>query len=108
MLDKNEILLLINQEIEKTEKAIAQYEDMNQPQAPDVAIGRISRMDAINNKAMTQAALNQANQKLNALKGALNRINEADFGLCSKCHGTIPLGRILLVPQSRFCVNCAK
>lgn len=108
MIDKNEILLLINQEIEKTEKAIAQHEDMNQPQAPDVAIGRVSRMDAINNKAMTQAALNQANQKLNALKGALNRINEPDFGLCAKCHGTIPLGRILLVPQSRFCVNCAK
>ena len=108
MINKDEIRQLIHQEIDKTEKSILQYEEMNQPQAPDVAIGRVSRMDAINNKAMTQAALNQANLKLNALKGSLNRINEPDFGLCAKCHGIIPLGRILLVPQSRFCVNCAK
>lgn len=106
-INKSEIITLINLEIEKTEKAIQQYEELSKPQAPDVAIGRVSRMDAINNQSMTNAALIQSKQKLNGLKGALNRIEEPDFGSCAKCHKQIPIGRILLVPQSRFCVNCA-
>ncbi|HIN40228.1 MAG TPA: TraR/DksA family transcriptional regulator, partial [Flavobacteriales bacterium] len=30
-----------------------------------------------------------------------------DFGLCSKCYKVIPAGRLLLMPHSRYCVNCA-
>lgn len=36
-------------------------EDSCKPIAPDVAIGRISRMDAINNKSVMEASLRNAN-----------------------------------------------
>ncbi|WP_347926237.1 TraR/DksA C4-type zinc finger protein [Pontimicrobium sp. SW4] len=64
-------------------------------------------MDTLKNKSINEAALKQAEQKLKNLKVGLSNINDTDFGLCFKCHNQIPLGRILLVPHARYCVNCA-
>lgn len=95
-------------EISKTEKLIFEYQEMTKPIAPDVAIGRISRMDAINNKAVTESALRQAHEKLNKLNYVLSKIGSEDFGICMKCKTQIPVGRILIRPESMYCVNCAK
>jgi len=103
-----DIELRINQEIEKTEQLIKDYKDMTQPVSPDSAIGRISRMDAINNQAVTQASLRQAEDKLKKLKMVLSKVGDKDFGLCMKCKQSIPMGRILIRPESMYCVNCAK
>jgi len=97
----------ITGEIEKTEKSVATYKEMTKPIAPDCAIGRISRMDAINNKAVAEAALRKAEENLIKLKYALSKVNNNGFGLCARCGNAIPLGRILLMPQSRHCVHCA-
>jgi DnaK suppressor protein len=106
-IGQNEIRKLIEKEIEKTILLIEEYREISGPVAPDVAIGRISRMDAINNKSITEAALRQAEDKLNKLKYVLTRVGTDDFGICLKCKTKIPLGRILLKPESQFCVNCA-
>jgi len=106
--DLKHIEQAIIDEIAKTEAAIISYRALTQPIAPENAIGRISRMDAINNKSVNEAALKTAEQKLKNLNVALANINDPDFGLCFKCHSQIPLGRILLMPQTRHCVNCAR
>ncbi len=105
--NKKEIQTKIESEIFKTTENIKQLKEFTKPIEPDCAIGRVSRMDAINNKAINENALQKAEQKLNALKIALKRIDEPDFGKCARCKNEIPLGRILLMPQSRFCVYCA-
>jgi DnaK suppressor protein len=107
-MTNEEIKQKIKEEISKTEKLISEYQEMTKPVAPDVAIGRISRMDAINNKAVTESALRQAQEKLNKLKYVLTKVGSDDFGICMKCKIQIPLGRILIRPQSLYCVNCAK
>lgn len=96
------------QEIEKTKKSIADYREITKPISPENAIGRISRMDAINNKSVAEAALRQVEEKLKNLNIVLDSIDETDFGICLKCQKPIPIGRILLMPQSRYCVNCAR
>jgi DnaK suppressor protein len=98
----------INEEIAKTQDAILNYKELTKPIAPENAIGRISRMDAINNKTVNEAALKKAELKLNNLTIALSNIKDPDFGLCAKCNNPIPLGRILLMPHTRFCVHCAR
>ena len=106
-MDNKEIRKKINEEIAKTEQLILEYRELTKPIAPDVAIGRVSRMDAINNKSVTEAALRQSEEKLRKLIFALSRVDSPDFGVCMKCKSTIPFGRILLKPESMFCVNCA-
>lgn len=102
-----EIESLIHQEIDKTQISITNLEALTKPIAPENAIGRVSRMDAINNKSVNDAALLKAKQKLKNLQITLSNLHDSDFGICAKCHNSIPIGRIMLVPQSRFCVQCA-
>ena len=104
----NELKQKLLDEISKTELLIKEYREMTKPIAPDVAIGRISRMDAINNKSVTEAAMRQAEEKLRNLQRVLSKIDHKDSGICLKCHKPIPLGRILIRPESLYCVSCAK
>ena len=104
----DDIKLTIIDEISKTEKSIEEYKDMVKPIAPDVAIGRISRMDAINNKSVMEASLRQAEEKLKNLNKVLSQIGSKEFGICMKCKQPIPIGRILIRPESLYCVNCAR
>lgn len=105
--EKSEIEKKILQEIEATERSIIELRDLTKPIAPDCAIGRVSRMDAINNKTINEQALRKAENKLKGLQITLQNIDSPDFGLCARCKNEIPLGRILLMPHSRFCVHCA-
>lgn len=107
-MDIIEIRQHIQKEILKTEGLIEEYKLSTEPIAPDVAIGRISRMDAINNKSVVDAALRQAENKLEKLRYVLTKVDSPEFGICLKCHTPIPLGRILLKPESMHCVKCAR
>ena len=95
-------------EIAATQKAILEYKKLTKPIAPNDAIGRVSRMDAINNRSVNEASLRQAEVKLGNLNMVLSKIDDDDFGICLKCKQAIPVGRILIRPQSLLCVNCAR
>ena len=107
-METEEIKQNILDEIAKTKALIEEYKEMSEPVAPDDAIGRISRMDAINNKSVTEASLRQAEEKLINLKRVQSRIGTRDFGICIKCGKPIPAGRILYRPESLKCVDCAR
>ena len=106
--EKKEVTRKVLEEFENTKRIIADYKEMTRPISPENAIGRISRMDAINNKSVAEAALRQAESKLKNLELVMESIDDEDFGTCMKCRKPIPLGRLLLMPQSRYCVNCAR
>ena len=107
-MNNEEIKQKIISEISKTKALIDEYKELTKPIAPDCAIGRVSRMDAINNKSVTEAALRQAEGKLNSLNRVHSQLESDDFGLCLNCKNPIPIGRILIRPESLYCVNCAK
>ena len=104
---KLEIKSRIEEEILKTLDSVEKYRELTKPISPENAIGRISRMDAIDNKSINVVALQNAELKLNNLKVALSKIDDPDFGLCRKCNLPIPLGRLLLLPQVVMCVHCS-
>ena len=98
----------IKSEITLTEKKINEYSQLCKPIPPANSIGRVTRMDAINNKSVVEAALRLAKEKMNQLKLMQKKINQADFGICNKCKQPIPFGRLMIQPHSRLCVICAK
>lgn len=105
--ERIELKAKILQSISDTERDISELEELTKPIAPENAIGRISRMDAINNKSINDAALRQARSKMEKLLLAKDKCGDAEFGECRKCRGAIPMGRLLLMPESMFCVRCA-
>lgn len=109
-MDKQEKELLrakIQQTIKEFVEKIAALEANNQPISPENAIGRVSRMDAINNKGVADAALRNAKRKLDRLQTALRTIDKEDFGICTRCKKDIPQMRLMFLPESTRCVNCA-
>ena len=107
-MNLEEIKIKILEEISRTEGLIDEYRELSKPVAPDDAIGRITRMDAINNKSVTEASLRQSELKLNNLQRVLSLVGTRDFGICIKCGKPIPEARILYRPESLSCVNCAR
>lgn len=103
-----EIRQKIVAEIAKTEAAITEYEELTKPVSPDDSIGRVTRMDAIQNKSIAEAALREARDKLNKLRYALSHVGNPDFGKCARCGQQIPIGRIMIRPESPYCVHCAQ
>jgi DnaK suppressor protein len=105
---KEEIRKKIENEITVTKQDVSSLKELTKPIAPDNAVGRLSRMDAINNRSINQANLTSARQKLNMLNKALTRIDsDPDFGICVECGSPIPLGRIMIMPEANLCVPCA-
>jgi len=105
---KKEIHKKLLLEIDNTQKKIAEYTELCKPIAPENSIGRISRMDAINNKSVVEAALREAENKMQQLQVMQHKIKDTHFGMCNKCKQNIPFGRLMIRPHSKFCVNCAQ
>lgn len=106
-MDKNALKIRIEKKIKNLLIDIESLEESCKPIAPDVAIGRISRMDAINNKSVMEESLRNAKKKLQGLQFAIENINNDDFGICFKCKQPIPEGRLFILPESKFCVKCS-
>lgn len=100
---KDRILLLIKE----GEKEISILEEHTRPVSPENSLGRISRMDAINNKSVSDAAMRHKRAKLSKLQVALTHIDRADFGTCNNCKKTIQAARLMYMPESTRCVHCA-
>ncbi len=109
MTDKErvELKLVVLHKIKEAYKKIEELKELTKPIEPDCAIGRVSRMDAINNKSVNEAALLQKEKQLKSLEIALKGIDSERFGICVSCGKAIPIGRILLMPESKKCVSCA-
>ena len=103
-----EVKKLIREKLISLEEKIVEYRELTKPIAPDCAIGRLSRMDAINNKSINDAALLKAEEQKKNLLRALDNINQDFFGLCTKCGNEIPIGRLVLMPGKTRCVKCAQ
>ena len=105
--ESKKIINIIKESILETKLKIQEYSKLSKPISPENAIGRISRMDAINNKSVVEAALRESKKKLSDLKFVESLIDKDGFGICISCKQSIPIGRILFRPQSKKCVKCA-
>lgn len=71
------------------------------------SVGRLSRMDALQNQAMAKAQQQRRDTQALRLTAALRRIQEDEFGYCDSCGEDIPLRRLELDPAAVQCVSCA-
>lgn len=74
--------------------------DLDQP------IGRLSRMDAMQQQQMAKASRRIAEQRLLQIEAALARFAAGDYGICVECEEEIDLARLQARPESPFCVDC--
>ena len=105
---KEQIQRTLEAKLEKVRGDIKTYEELTKPIGPENAIGRISRMDAINNKSVNEAALRNARKKLNQLERCQRELPSDAFGICRQCEQGIEFEKLLVVPESIICISCVK
>jgi len=71
------------------------------------AVGRLSRMDAMQQQAMAEAQERTRKLELTRIEMAYRRITDDEYGYCSQCDAEIPDGRLAIDPMAERCVNCA-
>jgi len=71
-------------------------------------VGRLSRMDAMQGQAMSQAAQQRRTLELQKIAAALLRIDEGNYGYCLSCDETIAAARLDIDPAATLCIACAE
>ena len=70
------------------------------------AVGRLSRIDSLQNQGMTRNLYEREQGKLAKIEAALRRIERDAFGICGVCGAALPYGRLLVFPEAESCASC--
>lgn len=71
------------------------------------AVGRLSRMDAMQMQAMAIASRERRRNESSRIERALERLDAGDFGYCAKCDEEIETKRLEFDPTTLTCLSCA-
>ena len=70
------------------------------------SVGRVSRIDAIQQQQMARANQQQAAATLRRIELALRRIDDGEFGYCLHCGEPIAYARLAVQPFATLCLEC--
>lgn len=70
------------------------------------SVGRLSRMDAMQQQAMAQGMRERLLLNKRKLQFALARIEAGNFGQCCQCDADIGVERLDIDPSAVFCFDC--
>lgn len=88
------------------ETLLKQTADDSRVETSGSAIGRLTRMDAIQMQAMSQMSRQQLQTRLQQIELALRAIEKGNYGSCRNCGEPIGLARLDALPEAPFCMNC--
>jgi DnaK suppressor protein len=98
----------LERQLSRLERSIAITEEAVQPVELDQqAVGRLSRMDALQNQSMSQNLKDRELARYAAIRSALNRFEKGVYGICTGCGGEIAPGRLMVIPEIEHCPACA-
>lgn len=100
---KNIIIKTQNEIIQEIEK----LEEKTAPIEPDCSLGRLTRLEAMQEKSINESILAKARIRLKKIVFVLTKIDREDYGLCTICEEEIPYGRLCIMPESTICIECA-
>lgn len=98
-------LLALREELESA--AAAAGDSSKIVELDQARVGRLSRMDAMQAQAMSQASARRRELMLQKISAALKRIDNGDYGLCQSCEEMIDRKRIEFDPTAVLCIECA-
>ena len=109
-LDQKQIEQLRSLLIDKQMELRAQFSSSESSTKPvtldQQSVGRVSRIDAIQQQQMAIANQQQTRQLLKRVELALRRIEAGEYGFCVRCEEPIALARLLAQPTATLCIDC--
>ena len=97
----------LESELKRLERSMRTTDEASRPVELDQqAVGRLSRMDSLQNQHLTQNLKEREQVRYAALIGALKRMEEGSYGFCSECGDAISPGRLMIYPETEVCAGC--
>lgn len=72
------------------------------------AVGRLSRIDSLQNQGLTRNLHEREQAKLGQVMAAFKRIGAGTYGVCTECGGAIPFERLEVFPETPTCASCGE
>ena len=73
----------------------------------DTSIGRLSRMDAMQNQQMALELRRRRENQLLRIENAFKRMDQGRYGICGKCRKPIDEARLEIFPDVVTCISCS-
>ncbi len=70
------------------------------------AVGRLSRMDSLQNQSMAKGLRERESVRLALIQGALRRLDAGTYGVCTTCAAPVAAERLFVFPESATCARC--
>ena len=93
---------------ELQEIAAASRESRRPVELDQSRVGRLSRMDALQDQAMALETERRREIELRRIDAALDRVKSGDYGYCLTCGEEIGAKRLELDPATPVCIDCAR
>jgi len=81
-------------------------QDDAQPVDLALPIGRLSRMDAMQQQQMSRALRAQYQRRLTQIEAALSVVTTGTYGDCRDCGEPVGVARLTARPETPFCIAC--
>jgi DnaK suppressor protein len=88
------------------EQLLRSTRESTQPVDLDEPIGRLTRMDAIQQQKVASANRRTHDIRLQQVKQALAAMERDRYGLCRRCEDPIGFLRLEARPESPYCLDC--
>ena len=102
------IRLKVEKRIAEIDLFLAEDDPESKPVAPDVTIGRLSRLESIQSQQMSLAQQRRQREEKERLENVLDRIKNGAYGNCAYCLSPISYERLEAMPDAVVCVSCAR
>ena len=91
---------------DELKRLLAATREGTRPVDLDEPIGRLTRMDAMQQQSISAANRRSHDIRLQQINQALGAIKEDRYGLCRRCEDPIGYPRLKARPESAYCLDC--
>ncbi len=98
---------LLARRVELKEMSALSREARDTVELDQQSVGRLSRMDAMQQQAMADAQERKRRHDLQRIDLAERRIKDGEYGYCLGCGEEIAEKRLAIDPMAERCITCA-
>ena len=91
---------------DELKRLLAATREGTRPVDLDEPIGRLTRMDAMQQQSMSAANRRSHDIRLRQIQQALGAMGQDRYGLCRRCEDPIGYPRLKARPESPYCLDC--
>jgi DnaK suppressor protein len=97
----------LEEALDEVGKYLESSEDAAAAVAPDKGLGRLSRMEAMQDQQLVMEMRRRKKRQLVEIKLAISRLEMGNYGTCVFCGKEISPERLEVAPEVQTCMSCS-